>query len=419
MAHSVRRYGDNHYQPRRSGYRNGSKLRQVVDAGPDVTPRGLFEDGQRRTSTDRTPREYESELVEGVLELRWYCTVLLAGGRLRPLNDSDRGDFLDRQAPNQMASTLFPLTQVVCDMDPDRAEGVLLGLACGDALGRPVEFRSPDQIDAAHGRLSEMVGDGTWGQPPGTITDDTEQALCIARSIADRGEFDPADVADRFVAWYETGPFDIGNMTRRSLRALRGGQSWDVGGEEVWRTSPEGANAGNGSVMRCPPIAISHGTDADELIQVSRDSSRITHADPRCTYGSAVLNLTTAGLLTDRDRPLAEALDHVRSEAPKELVDALAPIAAGESPSTLSTSGYVVDTLQTALHDALDSESPEDAIVTAVNRGGDTDTIGAVAGAAAGARFGATGLPDSWLAELNEESELRLLARDLLELDGP
>lgn len=62
-----------------------------------------------------------------------------------------------------------------------------------------------------------MVGNGTWGQPAGTITDDTQQALYIARSVAECSEFDPADVAARFVQWYDTNPFDIGNMTRRSL----------------------------------------------------------------------------------------------------------------------------------------------------------------------------------------------------------
>lgn len=85
-------------------------------------------------------------------------------------------------------------------MDPDRARGVLLGLACGDALGRPVEFRSASAISAEHGRLDEMVWHGSWNQPAETITDDTEQALCIARSLVEHQAFDPADIAERFVA---------------------------------------------------------------------------------------------------------------------------------------------------------------------------------------------------------------------------
>ncbi|WP_049908768.1 ADP-ribosylglycohydrolase family protein [Halorubrum distributum] len=298
-------------------------------------------------------------------------------------------------------------------MDSDRARGVLLGLACGDALGRPVEFQSASAIQREHGRLDGMVGHGTWNQPPGTITDDTEQALCIARSLVERGEFDPADVAERFVAWYETGPFDIGGMTRRSLNRLKRGDAWDEAGQRVWEQSREGQNAGNGSVMRCAPLAVPYATDWDRLAEVSRQSSRITHTDPRCTDGCAVLNLTLAGLLTDADAPLHDALDYVGSDAPDELAGALQPLARGDSPDTLETSGYVVHSLQTALHDGLFADSAEEAIVTAVNRGGDTDTIGAIAGAVAGARFGASQLPDRWLAALDATDELESLTERL------
>jgi ADP-ribosyl-[dinitrogen reductase] hydrolase len=295
-------------------------------------------------------------------------------------------------------------------MDTDRVEGVLLGLACGDALGRPVEFKSSEQITAQHGTLTEMVGNGTWGKPAGTVTDDTDQALCIAESLVECGEFDPEDIADRFVAWYDSNPFDIGNMTRRSIRALKQGKSWDEAGREVWKDSSEGANAGNGSVMRCPPLALVYPDESDRLVQTSRESSFITHADERCTYGCAVLNLTIAGLLREDDEPLGTALETVRSDAPEELLTALESLSGGEEPDELPTSGYVIHSLQTALHDGLNAESAEDAIVTAVNRGGDTDTIGAIAGAVAGARFGASDLPDSWIDSLTVDAELRKLA---------
>lgn len=303
-------------------------------------------------------------------------------------------------------------------MDFDRARGVLLGLACGDALGRPVEFDSASAITAEYGELDEMVGYGTWNQPAGTITDDTEQALCIARSLVEHQGFDPADIADRFVAWYESDPFDIGRMTLRALSRLEKGGTWDEAGERVWENSPEGQNAGNGSVMRCPPLAIPYASDWERLVEVSRQSSLITHADPRCTYGCAVLNLTVAGLLDDADTPLQDALDYVADDAPDELVTALAPIADGDSPGTLETSGYVVHSLQTALHDGLRADSAEEAIVTAVNRGGDTDTIGAIAGAVAGARFGASQLPDRWLSTIGETTELESLAEQLVVYRG-
>ena len=315
----------------------------------------------------------------------------------------------------------------------DRAQGVLLGLACGDALGRPVEFASPEQIQREHGRVEEMLGDGIHRQPAGTITDDTDMALCIARSLVDQGRFDPADVAERFVAWYESGPFDIGGMTRRALSRIQQGESWETAGEQEWEASPEGSNAGNGSVMRCAPLAIAYVDYPAALVRTSIDSSRITHADPRCTLGCAVLNLTIAATLQRHDNPLSTAL-HLLSDdlatsmqrtsgvipdgssavleggLPEELRTALEMVPDGVDPNELSNSGYVVDTLQTALHDALTAESAEEAIVTAVNRGGDTDTIGAIAGAIAGARFGASALPSGWLDEIEARDELEQIA---------
>jgi len=166
--------------------------------------------------------------------------------------------------------------------------------------------------------------------------------------------------------------------------------------------------------MRCPPLAIPYATDWDRLVEVSRQSSQITHADPRCTDGCAILNFTVAGLLEDADTPLQDALDYVGADAPEELVMSLQPLARGDAPGTLETSGYVVHSLQTALHDGLFADSAEEAIVTAVNRGGDTDTIGAIAGAVAGARFGASQLPDRWLSSIDDEvDELEGLATQL------
>lgn len=208
------------------------------------------------------------------------------------------------------------------------------------------------------------------------------------------------------MAWYESGPFDVSAMTARSLRGLKRGESWDAAGRRVWEESAEGSDAGNGSVMRCPPLAVAYADDPDRPVEVSRDSSRITHADPRCAWGAAVVNLAVANLLTREPRPPSAALDRVRDDAPDELVAALDPVAEGEESDDLPTSGYVVHTLRTALYDGLRAESPEEAVVRTVNRGGDTDTVGAVTGAGAGARFGADALLDRWVGALDDRERL-------------
>lgn len=296
----------------------------------------------------------------------------------------------------------------------DAEAGVLLGLACGDALGRPIEFRSSHQISQTHGTVTEMLGHGTHNQPAGTITDDTEMALCIARSLAEHHAFRPDDIAERFVAWYDSGPFDIGLMTSDTLQKIKHGASWRDAGQQVWESRAEGSNAGNGSVMRCAPYSLAFRDEWSDLARVSATSSAITHADPRCTYGCIVLNLTLAGLIAQRSTPLEDALAYVEADAPEELLTALRSVPDDTDPDTLRASGYVLDTLQTSLYHGLTADTAEEAIVSAVNMGEDTDTVGAVTGAIAGARFGANALPTRWTSELECTDEIAHLELILL-----
>ncbi|MDS0284074.1 ADP-ribosylglycohydrolase family protein [Haloarcula onubensis] len=299
----------------------------------------------------------------------------------------------------------------------DPATGVLLGLACGDALGRPVEFRSARQITEQHDTLTDMVGHGTHGKPAGTITDDTDLALCIARSLAEQASFDGEDIADRFAAWYDEGPFDVGLMTADAISEYQTGTSWRDAGREVWQRRAEGSNAGNGSIMRCAPHAIAFADDPDSLERVSKQSSAITHYDPRCQYGCVLLNHIIAGYLNGNDEPLTDAIERVEGEAPDELVETIRLVPDLVDEGQLQNTGYVIHTLQTSLYDALTADTAEEAIVASVNRGGDTDTLGAVTGALAGARFGADALPDRWLETLEYRDDLQLLAQALATTD--
>jgi ADP-ribosyl-[dinitrogen reductase] hydrolase len=242
-------------------------------------------------------------------------------------------------------------------------------------------------------------------------------ALCIARSLVEREAFAPTDVAGRFVEWYESGPFDIGIMTADAIRNLQDGLSWDEAGHRVWQARPEGSNAGNGSVMRCVPYALAFVDDVESLDSASRQSSAITHADPRCTAGCVVLNRTVAGLIRGDDDPLAAALD--ATDLPDELAAALRPVADGRRSKPLRSTGYVVHTLQTALWLGLDADSAEEAVVDAVALGEDTDTVAAVTGAVAGARFGAGALPERWLEAIPERDELTSLSTTLYETEFP
>lgn len=301
--------------------------------------------------------------------------------------------------------------------------GVLLGLACGDALGRPIEFNTREEIREGYGTVTEMKGNGTHRKPAGTITDDTEQALCIARSLAEHSELNPEDIADRFVEWYRSRPFDIGLTTRAALQHLDNGVPWNMAGKRALEERGPRFGAGNGSVMRTPPVAMAFTDDREQLIEASKATSRITHTDPRCVAGAAVLNLVIAGYLRGTDDPFVDAFEWIESETDDEMMielrDRLQKVRDDPPPDdTLPNGGYVIDTLEAALTIALDAENLEEAVVRAVNLGGDTDTIGAVVGSVTGARFGAEAIPERWLNHIDEEDELRYLAHELMSLQS-
>lgn len=131
----------------------------------------------------------------------------------------------------------------------DHGASVLLALACGDALGEPVEGWSADRIAAEHGTLTEFV-DGRV--PPGGLTDDTAQALRLARSLVDCEGFDPDDSTRRFVEWFEGGAVGIGGLTRSVLGRIAEGEHWEQASRAVWEAHPEGHNAGNVSDQYVP-----------------------------------------------------------------------------------------------------------------------------------------------------------------------
>ncbi|WP_369802629.1 ADP-ribosylglycohydrolase family protein [Haloarcula sp. K1] len=273
--------------------------------------------------------------------------------------------------------------------------------------------------------MTEMRGYGSHNQPAGAITDDTDLALCIARSLAENGEFDGEDIADRFVGWYDDGPFDIDGTTSGAIRRLKTGEAWDSAGRSEWEQSNEGSNAGNGSLMRTAPYSIAYTDDFGAILDYSLKSSAITHADPRCQASCAIYNMVLADLIQG-NLPFDVAIGTYNLAARKgdvpesgEVMDAITSVKTGEIQGRrLENSGYVVSTLQTSLYHGLTADTAEDAIVNAVNMGGDADTIGAVTGALAGARFGASSLPDRWLSEIDETDEIRELVHTLYEFSS-
>jgi ADP-ribosyl-[dinitrogen reductase] hydrolase len=280
----------------------------------------------------------------------------------------------------------------------DRARGCAVGAAVGDALGMPLESgpRQPAQAlvrDMRPGRI-----------PAGTFTDDTEMALALAESLLARYPLDGDDLALRFVAWRQAGPDDVGIHTSTVLSGIAAGRSWQQVVETAQGRRPD--SAGNGSVMRCWPVALAHWEDLDRLLADSRLQSRVTHPHPECVAGSEFVNATLFHLL--HQVPPAEAvrraLEAVQLPQPLRTVIEAAP----ELPrQALKNSGWVRHTLESAVWGLLTTDSFEEAVVQVVNLGNDADTAGTVVGALAGAAYGLEAIPARWRVLLKGEWPLK------------
>ncbi|MDP9373269.1 MAG: ADP-ribosylglycohydrolase family protein [Chloroflexota bacterium] len=290
----------------------------------------------------------------------------------------------------------------------ERFVGCLVGLATGDALGAPLEFMARDAIAAAHGEVREFIGGGWLNVDPGEWTDDTQMALAIAESIVSCRRVDPADIARRFVAWLHTGPKDIGNITRTALRYHEQGLPLEEVGPRVCHEMA-GRCAGNGSVMRCAPVGLFHAARPEALRGDSARTSALTHADPLAVWSTVAVNLALVELLAGRREGLVERVAAaVEGAAPAVAATLLA--APGLAHKDVRSGGYVLETLGAAFWALQNHEGFEEPLVAAINLGDDADTVGAVAGALAGAREGIDAIPGRWLHALHDADHLADLA---------
>lgn len=280
-----------------------------------------------------------------------------------------------------------------------RAQASLLGGAVGDALGATTEFMKPEQIRERIGVHREITGGGWLNLLPGQVTDDTEMTLCVARGIVHAGKWNLAAIADRFAHWLSGEPPDVGATCRRGIL--------EYVGTRRLAAAPNEWDAGNGAAMRVAPVALYTLGDEELLYRRAVEQAHITHNHPLSdTACVAVGRLIQQGLLRTPLaglRATAEELSALHPEFRFEGYD-------GES------SAYVADTLRTVLDAFFSTESFEDCLVKTVNRGGDADTAGAIAGAIAGARYGLAAIPRRWVNALAPglREELSALAEELV-----
>ena len=337
-------------------------------------------------------------------------------------------------------------------MDPrlSHAHGALAGLALGDALGMPTQEMSPAQIRAVYGRITGLVdGDASQpyapGMPAGSVTDDTEQALLVASllirgrgSSSGRVALNAVEFAHALLAWedsmIERGSLDLlGPSTKAALDRVRAGEDpLTVGGEGTT----------NGAAMRVTPIGIAVSTeDPEAFAEAVWSSCRVTHAT-RQGFQSAALVAAAVSMGIDAARSTSPNLRGLLWKA-VTYVDSLPEhgawtpdpdvvaatrramqLAVNPASSSLECLAEQVGTSVASAHAipmafALLARDPSpQALMDAANIGGDTDTIGAIAGAILGAALGVEVLPTDSLSKIEEVSHLGLstVAGDLLAL---
>ena len=308
----------------------------------------------------------------------------------------------------------------------DRIRGALYAHAIGDAMGATTEFMTAEEIKIKYGRVDDLIGGGWLDLNVGETTDDTAMTIGVIDALMSgfksADEFKKA-CADNFLAWFETGPKDVGNQCRLAL------EKYKTTGDYI----DEDKDAlGNGSLMRalsCALLPMDGRTIVDDYLQTDGlllANGRSLMNDRPPTNGSSLtddcslvdgpiyLNLLQ-GELTHKNKTCADILT--------EYTKIIRVFILGEnyklkSQDLLKPSGYIINTFANAKHFA--NLPVADAIIGAVNHGGDADTIAAITGSIAGARDGYSALPIEWIDKLdaNVKAKYEIFTEFLLEKYG-
>jgi ADP-ribosylglycohydrolase len=300
----------------------------------------------------------------------------------------------------------------------DRFLGSALGTFVGDAFGEPVEGWPHRAIYSRFGLLDAMI------REEGRYTDDTQMMIGIIETLVEKGRFDPAVCARKFEENFDPGR-GYGRRIFGVVERIRQGIPWDRVGTDSF---------GNGGAMRIAPIGCFYYHDLQAIKENAILSARITHNHPEGLAG-AVAQATAVGLaiqcslsnepveperfldtitaqVIDLDKGFVESLDGIKSisarftSSPRgsmlEIIEAIT--------GRYRLSLRAIESVPAAIGAFVSTHSFREAVVLAVNLGGDTDTIGAMAGAMAGAYYGYGQIPQEWLNSL----ENRVKGRDYL-----
>ena len=275
-------------------------------------------------------------------------------------------------------------------MHQDKAIGMFMGLFIGDALGAPLEFIRPHEMTKT---LTEMEGGGVHNTTEGEWTDDGAMAVAIADAYIGSKRFDPENIAMNFKMWKKTGHFGTRNYV------------FDIGrtcSEAIDRITPTHpyagscsySSSGNGSIMRIAPVVLANHNSMPDAVAQSVAVSLMTHGNTDTIH---YITAFVAELMTGKKDDAFDYLRHQRDYDSK---------------------GTIMHAYVTAWECVEETSTFEKALVMAVNKGYDADTVGAVTGMLAGRKYGLKGIPTRWLDKLVKRDELIDMAEALYVLGG-
>ncbi|WP_299273246.1 ADP-ribosylglycohydrolase family protein [uncultured Psychroserpens sp.] len=309
-------------------------------------------------------------------------------------------------------------------MKTNTIHSALFGLAVGDALGVPVEFKDRDYLKQFP--VVDMMEYGSHHQPKGTWSDDSSLAFCLAESLCKR--YDINDIGQKFVQWAKEElwtphgrVFDIGISTDRAIYAI------ETGTKPILAGGSSEMDNGNGSLMRILPLLYYiKDLNIEKRFDIIKDVSSITHAHIRAVLACFIYLEYARHILNGSDKwnayaEMQKSVTHflntnaICSQIEMDKFHKILELQIGKyepqvlhklEESEISSSGYVLDSLEASLWCILTSNSYKETVLKAVNLGRDTDTTGAIAGGLAGLIYGYEAIPEKWLNVISRKEDI-------------
>ncbi|NPC93891.1 ADP-ribosylglycohydrolase family protein [Bacillus sp. WMMC1349] len=310
----------------------------------------------------------------------------------------------------------------LCESIKDRLFPTLYGGIIGDLMGVPVEFKKRGTF-----KVQDVMGYGTYNQPPGTWSDDTSLTLCMVENMIEEGNTE--HLMRKFLKYEEEGywtpfgeMFDIGRTTDEANTRFKNGiQAEKCGGQSEY-------DNGNGAIMRISPLIFRLYNEFDFMkkTEIIKQYTEITHAHARAVVGSIIYIELLLRLY--HNNSLEESLqsvynlfvktfedDHIFIKELKHYERIFDYDFLRTPQEDIQSGGYVVDTLEAAIWCLGNTSSFRDAVLKAVNLGEDTDTVASITGTLAGMYYKMDGIPEEWLEKIVRKQDIDQLIKRFYE----